>query len=176
MKSPGFLPALATLLVLSAAPSANSQGATVGVDNLPDSGTYFIVSAESKEALQPVAGTAGQNVFLYEHNSSGMQKWVVTRKIDPKTKKPMNRYSIRLAGENNDLYLQPFPAPDHTCMISSGVSAFSLVPTAGSYVIKSAAQNGDALYISPNPPVQTEARFGPADGSQKFSWDFIPAN
>jgi hypothetical protein len=86
MKTIGLLPALTAVLMLSAAPSANSQGATVGVDNLPNSGTYFIVSADSKEALQPVAGTAGQNVFLSEYNSSGMQKWVVTRKIDPKTK------------------------------------------------------------------------------------------
>lgn len=170
------LPAVAALLMLSCAQSANSQGATVGVDNLPNSGTYFIVSAETKEALQPVAGTPGQNVLMYEYNSSGMQKWVVTRKVDPKTKKPLNRYTVRLAGENNDLYLQPFPSPDHTCMISSGASNFSLVPASGSYVIKSAAQNGDALYTYPYPPMNTEARLGPSDGSQKFKWDFIPAN
>lgn len=176
MKAIGLLPALATLFALTCVPSANSQGATVGVDNLPNSGTYFIVSAETKEALQPVAATVGQNVLLYEYNSSGMQKWVVTRKIDPKTKKPLNSYTIRLAGENNDLYLQPFPAPDHTCMISSGASTFSMAPAAASYVIKSAAQNGDALYTYPYPPMNTEARLGPNDGSQKFHWDFIPAN
>ncbi|MBS1993820.1 MAG: hypothetical protein JSS86_06245 [Cyanobacteria bacterium SZAS LIN-2] len=150
---------------------ANSQA-----DPLPNSGTYFIVSADTKEALQPNGPTAGQNVFLYEFNQGGTQKWTVTRKIDPKTKKPLNRYTIRLAGENTDLYLQPFPAPDHTCMVSNGATDYTLAPGGGSFQIKSAALNGDALYTFPSPPGNTEAHFGPADGTAKYKWDFIPAN
>jgi hypothetical protein len=173
MKTIGVLPALAALLMLSCAPSAISQGASVAVDNLPNSGTYFIVNAETKEALQPNGASAAQNVFCFEYNSSGMQKWVLKRKIDPKTKKPLNRYTIRFAGENTDLHLQPFPAADHTCMISSGASDFTMAKAGTSFVIKSAALNGDALYTYPNPPAYTEARFGPSDGSQKFQWDFI---
>ena len=176
MKSFGVLSVLTAFLFLTSAPAANSTGATASIDKLPKSGTYYIVSSETKEALQPEAATAGQNVFLYEYNQSGMQKWTVTRKIDPKTKKPLNSYTIRLAGENNDLYLQPFPAPDHTCMVSSGASNYSLGAAGESFVIKSSALNGDALNTYPSPPGPTEAHFGPSDSSQKFKWDFIAAN
>jgi hypothetical protein len=162
----GVFSVLVLYLFLNFAPAAHLQA-----DPLPNSGTYFIVSADSKEALQPVGSTVGQNVFLYEFNKSGVQKWTVTRKIDPKTKKPLNRYTIRLAGENNDLYLQPFPSPDHTCMISSGASVCSLAPGGGSFQIKSATLNGAALYTYPSPPGNTEPHFGPADSAQKCKWD-----
>jgi len=169
-----YLAALAVVMAITLfnfSPSALSQA-----DPLPASGTYFIVSADTKEALQPEANTAGQNVFLHEFNQSGMQKWIVKRFIDPKTKKPLNKYTIRLTGENADLYLQPFPAQDHTCMISSGSSNFTLAKAGDSFQLKSSAQNGDALYAFPSPPGNTEARFGPADSAAKFNWDFIAAN
>jgi len=170
MRYLGALAVLLALLLFNVAPAAQSQA-----DLLPNSGTYFIVSADTKEALQPEGNTAGQNVFLKEFNQSGMQKWIVTRKIDPKTKKPLNRYTIRLSGENADLYLQPFPAAEHTCMISNGASNFSLAKAGDSFQLKSSAQNGDALFAFPSPPSYTEARFGPSDGSTKYSWDFIAA-
>lgn len=170
MKSLGLLFAFAVLLLISFAPSAMSES-----DPLPMSGNYFIVSADTKEALQPNEPTSGQNVFLSEYNQSGMQKWTLKRKIDPKTKKPLNSYTIKLMGESNDRHLQPFPAADHTCMISIDPSVFSLSPVGGSFIIKSATLNGDALYTYPSPPGPTEARFGPSDNSAKFQWDFIPA-
>lgn len=170
MKLVGILSAVA-VVILGLAPSAMSEG-----DPLPNSGNYFIISADTKEALQPNASTAGQNVFLSEYNQSGMQKWTFKRKIDPKTKKPLNNYTIKLMGDSNDTHLQPFPASDHTCMISIDPSNFSLAVAGSSFVIKSSALNGDALYTYPSPPGPTEARFGPSDGSTKFQWDIIPAN
>lgn len=140
---------------------------------LPDSGTYFIVNAASGDALQPSMASAGQNVFLKEFNKGGLQKWTLVRKVDPATKKPTNRYNIRLAGENAGLHFQPFPAPDHTAMISTDTSVFVLDSGEGGCLVKSVASNGDALYTYPYPPMDTEARFGPSDGSAKFRWNFI---
>ena len=171
MKSFGILSVFVVLLLLTFAPSALSQA-----DPLPNTGTYFIVSVATKQAMQPNGPTPGQNVFLQEYNQSGMQKWAIKRKLDPKTKKPLNSYTIRLAGDAADLNLQPFPAPDHTCIVSSGTSNFSLAPIGGSFVIKSSQLNGDALYSAPVTDSNTEARFGPSDNSDKFKWDFLPAN
>jgi len=177
MKVFGFCTLLVAFLLLSFAPSAVSQSsATAQIDPLPVSGTYFIVNADTKEALTPNAASAAQNVFCTEYNQSGMQKWIVTRKIDPKTKKPLNRFTIKLSGENNDLWLQPFPAPGHTCMVSSGASDFTMAPIAGSVQLKNVSLNGDALYAYPTPPAPTEARFGPPSGDAKYRWDFIAAD
>lgn len=170
MKSFGILFVFAVMLVLAFAPPVMSED-----DPLPNSGTYFIVSADTKEALQPLAPTTGQNVFLSEYNQGGLQKWTIKRKIDPKTKKGLNSYTIKLMGDSNERNLAPFPAQDHTCMINIDPSNFSLAPVSGSFIIKCAELNGDSLYACPSPPGPTEARFGPSDGSKKFQWDFIPA-
>ncbi len=171
MKFVGILSALVVIILLAFAPSAMSEG-----DPLPNSGNYFIVSADTKEALQPNGPTCGQNVFLAEYNQGGTQKWTIKRKIDPKTKKPLNSYTIKLMGDATDRNLQPFPATDHTCMIGMDVSTYTLAQAGSSFIIKNSTLNGDALCAVPSPPGPTEARFGPSDGSTKFQWDFIPAN
>jgi hypothetical protein len=79
-------------------------------------------------------------------------------------------------GETADRYLQPFPAPDHTAMISTDATNFSLGQMSGSFILKCSALNGDALYSFPAASGPTEVRFGPSDGTTKFRWDFIPAN
>lgn len=145
-------------------------------DALPNTGTYFIVSKSSGEAIQPVGGTPGQNVLLYPYNKSGMQKWSVTRHIDPKTKQPTNRYNICLAGETPDLEFQPHDIQDRTALITPGKSVMVLEPKNDALLIKSVKRNGDALFVFPYPPANSEARFGPSDDSAKFLWDFIPAN
>lgn len=143
---------------------------------MPESGTYFITNVASGEAMQPAAASAGQNVLTYEYNQGGLQKWVLKRKIDAATKKPTNRYNIRLAGEATDLNFQPHPISDATAIISSDESVFTLEPTDSGLVVKSIARNGDALYIVPSPPMNTETHFGPNDGSTKFRWKFTATN
>jgi hypothetical protein len=169
MKLMGLLLTLVSLIGLAG--PAIAQGST-----LPDSGTYFIVNPASGQALQPVGPTPGQNVLLYEFNKGGSQKWTITRKVDPITKKPTNRYTIRLAGENEGLSFQPHPVAERTAMISSGTSVFVLAPGDAGLIIKSVDRNGDALFVSPDPPGNSQAHFGPSDGSGKFSWSFIAAD
>lgn len=143
---------------------------------LPDSGTYFIVSALNEEALEPGEAGVGQNVGLREFSRSGMQKWLLTRKIDASTKKPTNRYNIRLAGESQDLNFQPHPVAGMQAIISTDKSVFVLEPGDAGFLVKSVARNGDALYALVSPPSSDEAHFGPSDGSAKFRWKFIAAN
>ncbi len=170
MKLSGLLLSIVSLVALSAAPSTAESAA------LPESGTYFIISASADQAMQPAGSSAGQSVLLYEFNQSGSQKWTVTRKIDPLTKKPTNRYTIRLAGENTDLYFQPHPVIERSAMISNGPSVFVLEAGEDGDMIKSVARNGDALFPIPNPPMNAELHFGASDGSAKFRWKFVPTN
>lgn len=156
---------------------AFTSGPTIAeVPALPDTGTYFIVNSQSDEALQAGAASIGQSVFAQEFNKGGLQKWAVTRKIDPKTKKPTNRYTVRLGGEIPGLNFQPHPVTDSNAIISMDTSVFVLESGEGGYLVKSVAKNGDALCIYPSPPSYTETRFAPSDGSAKFRWKFIPAN
>ncbi len=167
--------AIAISLVVSASvPSIGAE--TAEPPKYPDSGTYFIVNAQSEQALQPVGASAGQNVYMAEFTKGGAQKWTITRKIDPVTKKPTNRYTIRLAGDNQGLNFQPHPSVDGSAIISTDTSVFVLDPGEAGYLVKSVSKNGDALFIYPSPPSETETRFGPNDGSAKFRWKFIPAS
>lgn len=144
--------------------------------SLPDTGTYFIINNSSGEALQPVGAMVGQNVLMYTADKGGLQKWLVTRNIDPKTKKPTNRYNIRLAGENGELYLQPHDIAGATSILLPDRSTFVLEAGEDGIIVKSVKRNGDAMFIFPYPPMNAEARFGPSDGSSKFMWTFEPAN
>ncbi len=169
--------AIAISLVVSASvPSIAQQPAASTAPKYPDSGTYFIISALNDQAMQAAAASFGQSVFLQEWTQSGMQKWTITRKIDPATKKPTNRYTIRLAGETPGLNFQPHPVCDSTAIISMDTSVFVLEPGDAGFLVKSVAKNGDAMYCLPQPPSNTEARFGPNDGSTKFRWKFVSAN
>lgn len=151
-------------------------GSVAAADSLPGTGTYFITNCSSGEALQPVGPTPGQNVLLYPADKGGMQKWSITRLLDPKTKQPTNRYNIQLAGETPDLFFQPHDIATCTALIGPGKSVFVLEPTDGAFIVKSVKRNGDALYIYPYPPMHTEAHFGPSDSSAKFQWKFDSAN
>lgn len=150
-------------------------GAKAEPPSLPDSGTYFIVNAASEEALQPVQPSSGQNVILQGFSKSGLQKWTITRKIDAVSKKPTNRYTIRLAGENATLNLQPHPVQDCPAIISLDSEVFVLEPGESGFLVKSVTQNGDALCTLQSPPSDTETRFSPNDGSAKYRWNFISA-
>lgn len=162
-----FAAACATLVALAAPVFAIS---------LPNTGTYFIINNSSGEALQPVGAMVAQNVLMYTADKGGLQKWLVTRNIDPKTKKPTNRYNIQLAGENGDLYLQPHDIAGATSILLQDKSTFVLEPGEDGIIVKSVKRNGDAMFIYPSPPMNAEARFGPSDGSAKFMWTFEPAN
>jgi len=142
-------------------------------DPLPASGTYFITNVGTDQALQPAASSVGQNVLLFDFSKGGSQKWTLDRKIDPKTQKPTNRYTIRLAGDNTELKLQPHPAIDKATIISIDGATFVLEPGEAGILLKKS--NGDALYALSNPPASSEACWGPDDGSAKFRWNFVPA-
>lgn len=143
---------------------------------LPDTGTYFIINKGSGEALQPNGPSVGQNVLCMEANKSGMQKWTVTRIIDPATKKPTNRYTIKLAGENPDLQLHPHDIADACALLNNGKSTMVLDAKEDGIIVKSVSRNGDAMYSYPSPPMYSETHFGPSDGSGKFLWIFDPAS
>lgn len=163
--------ALAFSLVAAAAAPALAQA-----EPLPNTGTYFIVSALNDEALEVSQASAGQYVQPREFNRGGLQKWVCTRRMDPATKKPTNRYNIRLAGEAQNLHFQPHPISGMQALISFDPSVFVLDSGDSGFLVKSVARNGDALYALVSPPAYTECHFGPSDGSQKFRWKFIPAD
>jgi hypothetical protein len=176
VKSPAGLITAMLAIVGALFAISTYAGKVNAADSLPGSGTYFITNCSSGEALQPVGPTPGQNVLLYPFTKSGMQKWTVTRLIDPKTKQPTNRYTILLAGETPDLVFQPHDIAERTAMISPGKSIYVLEPVDGAVLVKSVKRNGDALYIYPCPPMNTEAHFGPNDNSAKFQWKFEGAN
>lgn len=160
-----FLPAL--FVVGLVAPNAALSA------DLPNSGTYFIINALNDQALEPLGGTPGQNVFLAEYTKSGMQKWTVTRKIDPKTKLPTNRYTIRLAGDSTKLYLAPYPAPNHTSMLDSSPSTYILQPQGDDLLIRSVDRNGDSLCCVAVPSSRNEVQIQPKDETSKFQWKFV---
>lgn len=168
------LAVVAAMTVLSSGTVLAQQAPTK--EPLPDSGTYFIVNVDGEQALQPAMASMGQSVFLQAFNKNGMQKWKITRKIDLTTKKPTNRYTIALAGETSGLNFQPHPSVDACAIISCDTSTFVLDSTDAGLRVKSVTKNGDALYSMASPPSDTETRFGPDDGSEKFRWKFIPAN
>jgi hypothetical protein len=155
--------------------SVGAEETLTQVSTLPNTGTYFIVNADNGEALQPVAASLGQNVFTHEFNKGGTEMWAITRKIDPITHKPTNRYTVKLAGETPGLNFQPHPSTDTSAIVSMDAAVFALDADQNGIVIKSVAKNGDALYIYPSPPGPTETRFGPSDGSKKYHWAFIEA-
>lgn len=145
------------------------------VPSLPNTGTYFIVNLANEQALEAGQASAGQYVGTREFNKAGLQKWAIKRKVDLKTNKPTNRYTIRLAGETTNLNFQPHPVSSMQSIISFDPSVFVLAPAESGFQVKSVARNGDALHILDNPPAYTETRFGPSDGTDKFLWKFIPA-
>jgi len=157
-------------LVLGSFLPAYSAGTTttVNVDPLPKSGTYFIINAATHAALQPNAPSLGQNVFLSEYNKSGTQQWTITRRIDPTTKKPTNRYTIRLAGENKDLHFQPHPSVnDATPILGMDGAVFALEATQDGLLVKSVEKNGDAMYAIQSSD-QASPGFAHDDGSKTF--------
>lgn len=169
------VPALLAI-VLSACLPANSQtnSASVQLDQLPKSGTYYIINASSSEALQPNAPSLGQNVFLLEYKGSGTQQWKLDRKIDPITKKPLNRYTIRLAGEAQDLNLQTHPSvSSRPPILGMEKSVFTFEPGPDGFLFKSVEKNGDAMFAEPYSSAYSEPKFGPNDGSKKFRWNFL---
>lgn len=173
MRAMKIVSAIAALLLGACLPAySQTNSVSVNIDGLPETGTYFIINASSNEALQPNGPSLGQNVFLSEFNKGGMQQWKINRKIDPVTKKATNRYTIRLAGENEELNFQPHPSvSDRTPILGLDQAVFVLEPANGGVFVKSVARNGDAMYaFQASPP---EAHFGPSDGSQKFLWNFI---
>lgn len=170
MKLTGLAVAALSLLVVGTSPVGAQS------DPLPNSGTYFITNNSNDEALQPNGTTIAQNVFTEECKKSGMQKWTIDRKIDIKTHKPTNRYTIKFAGENPNLNFQPHPISDHTAMVGDEKAVFVFEKTDNGIVVKAVSLNGDAMYSSPNPPMKTEVKFGPNDGSNKFRWTFTLAD
>jgi len=115
----------------------------------------------------------GQNVFLSEYNKGGTQKWTITRRIDPVTNKPTNRYTIRLAGEASDLNFQPHPSTsDSVPVLGTDKAVFEVEPSQDGLLIKSVSQNGDAMFVSTQSS-GNEPHFGADDGSKKFRWNFI---
>ncbi len=158
---------------LSIASSALAQAA------LPQTGVYFVSSLASGEALEPLGPTQGNNVFLAPYNHGGMQKWIFTRQVDPKTQKPTDRYLIRLQNEDTGLVLQPYYVPNHTSLIGTGKSLFQLKPSAdgNGMILKSVKLNGDAMCaFHADDSSRTEVRFGPDDGSAKFRWKLEAAS
>ena len=139
---------------------------------LPNTGKYFIVNCGSDVAIEPLGATSGQNVFVKDFNRGGLQKFVVTRKIDPKTKLPTNKYTIKSANEADTLFLKPFPIVEHTAMIDPTVSVFTFKPAADGIVVQSVAQNGDTMYALPAQPF-AELRFGPKADDAKYRWKFV---
>ena len=146
------------------------------VPTLPNTGTYFIVNLSNEEALTTGQAGVGQYVATREFTKAGLQKWAINRKIDIKTKKPTNRYTISLAGETTGLNFQPHPVSDMQSILNNDTSVFVLAPAESGFLVKSVAKNGDALRILESPPSYTETRFAPSDGSDKFLWKFIPAD
>lgn len=140
---------------------------------LPGTGTYFITSVASDEALQPVGATAGQNVLLYPFERGGSQKWSVKRRVDPATNKPTNKYTISVASEE-DLDFSPHPVSDRTGVVGLEKAVFVLEPADNGLFVK--VKNGDGMYVKSSPPSYAEIRFGPITEADKFRWHFIPAN
>lgn len=168
MRAMGLLLSLVTMVAMAVPAIAQSF-------ELPETGTYFITNIGTEEAMQANAPTIGQNVLMFPFNKGGLQKWAITRRLDPITNKPTNRYNIRLAGDTTGLYFQPHPAGDMTAIIGYDSSIYALEPTPSGLMVKSVQRNGDAMYVLPSPPMNAEVRFGPSDGSTKYYWKFTPA-
>ncbi|MCF3110837.1 hypothetical protein LL912_18780 [Niabella sp. CC-SYL272] len=156
------------------------KGSTQGVatnEMLITSGTYFIINGNA--ALTPEAASLGQNVFLKPFRRSGLQKWMVTKSATEKN----ITYTIKLAGDAEDLWFQPFPSGnDHTPVVSYKLDnvSYKITPVpgkAGLWYIKSIKRNGDALrsYMS-DAASPLELRFEPIEeGNAKFYWKFEAA-
>jgi len=162
-----------SIVAASIAPSIAPSIAEV--PPLPNSGTYFIVNLSDGEALTASQAGFGQYVAMREFTKAGLQKWSLDRKIDLKTNKPTNRYTISLAGETPGLIFQPHPVAEMQSLLNNDKSIMVLSPVDGGFIVKSVAKNGDALRIHEAASSYTETRFSPSDGSDKFGWKFIPA-
>jgi hypothetical protein len=170
MKLWGLISAVVSLQLVAFAPVMAEV-----TDPLPESGTYFIVSALNEQAVQPAMPSAGQNVLLYDFNKGGVQKWTLTRKVDPKTHLPTNKYNIKLAGESTSLNLQPHPISDATAILGDP-SVYIFQPEEDGIVVRSVDRNGDAMFVVSSPPMKPEVHFGPKDESSKFRWKFVKAD
>ncbi len=178
MKTIKLVFAIISLLMstLPAYSQPGGPGGVVNIDPLPNTGTYYIIPAGTNDALQPNAPTSGQNVFLTEFNKGGTQQWKINRKIDPVTNQPTNRYTIRLAGENEELNFQPHPSvADRVPILGLDKVTYELQPTQGGVLIKSVDRNGDAMFYT-RTSTGLEPHFGPNDGSPKFVWNFLNVN
>jgi hypothetical protein len=176
MKTIKLVFAIISLLLTAYLPAYSDNGAAVNIDPLPNTGTYYIIPMGTNDALQPNAATLGQNVFLTEFNRSGMQQWKINRKIDPVTNQPTNRYSIRLAGENEELNFQPHPSVGSAIpIVGLDKVTYELQATQGGVFVKCVERNGDAMYYN-RTATFTEPHFGPNDGSPKFIWNFLNIN
>lgn len=168
--------AIISLLLTSFIPSYSQPGGTVNIDPLPNTGTYYIIPMGTNDALEPNAAMTGQNVFLKEFNRGGTQQWKVNRKIDPVTNQPLNRYTIRLAGENEELNFQPHPSVGAAIpIVGLDKAVYELQATQGGVFVRSVDRNGDGLFYNRNGSY-VEPHFGPIDGSPKFVWNFLNVN
>ena len=165
-----LLTSAVAVTALTGAVALADEFATNATTVLPNTGIYFIISADSNEALQPMAPTLGQSIKLYPFDKGGSQKWVLTRKINPVTKKPTDRYTIRSTG-GDSLYFTLPPAPQMSSTVGGPAYEYTLAPGTVGLTIKQ--KNGDALYLHTDAPYNSQALFGPDDGTPKFRWNVV---
>ncbi len=175
--TPLLLMAVACLIAGNAFAQTKKVPAVTTSEPQLAAGTYFIINGNV--AITPEAPSLGQNVFLKPFRRSGLQKWVVAKGGTAKN----ISYTIKLSGEAEDLWFQPFPgSSDRTPIISykDGNVSYKITPVpgkAGLWYIKSIKSNGDALrsYLS-DAALPLEMRFEPPEeGNAKFHWKFEPA-
>ena len=174
-----FLIAIVTILLFACSCKTFTQitqgiklNAVTNETPLP-SGTYYIVN--NNLALTPPDAMPGQNVFLKPFNRGGLQQWIVTRSGTGKN----ISYTLRLAGETDGLWFQPYAVKEHTPVVGSrsGNISLKIVPVPNDpahWYIKSVRYNGDAMHsylFSRELPM--EIRFDPAEeNSSKYLWQF----
>ena len=156
---------------LSASCKKNKVDAPATVP-LIENGTYSIINVSTQDALTPVMLTAGQNVFLQNQVTTDLlQRWYI--QFDGLY------YTIRSQQENT-LFFQPFPAGEHTSIISSNNGDSSpkfllekIVENGAVYFkIKSVLLAGQALYQFTN-GLYEEARFKAFENTDLFKWQII---
>lgn len=137
-----------------------------------ENGTYAIINVSTQDALTPVQLTAGQNVFLQNQLTSDLlQRWHI--QFDGQY------YTIRSQQESS-LFFQPFPAGDHTAIISSNDGnsnpkfILEKIEENGAvyFKIKSLLLGQQALYQLTN-GMYEEARFKAFENTDLFKWQFV---
>jgi hypothetical protein len=156
--------------------AASSTKSSSNAEGKLQNGVYFIQNLSENLVIEPYQRQYSSltDLNMVPLDRSGIQKWVVTEYLDPKTKKPTGIYSISLFVDAHYAITNKWSNPRLGKSKEYPKDRFSIVylEKEKAYVIKSTTAKGDCLGKSQG----RFAKYVPNDSSSAIMWRFIKSD